>query len=71
MHILKLNDHEENYESIEKTVKFYQSYEAFSKLTNEPESILKIQLEPGTLILIDNFRVFHGRTAFNVIFKRF
>uniref|UniRef100_A0A914CN12 TauD/TfdA-like domain-containing protein n=1 Tax=Acrobeloides nanus TaxID=290746 RepID=A0A914CN12_9BILA len=46
------------------TVKFYEAYEKFSQLCNAPEAAIKIALKPGTVIFIDNYRVFHSRTEF-------
>lgn len=66
MRKLKLGDRDETNKITEDVVKFYQAYETFSKLINSSENLIKVELKPGTLILIDNFRVLHGRTYFKV-----
>ena len=42
-------------------------YRALCDLTNiilSDRFLLKMKLEPGTVLIIDNWRVLHGRTAF-------
>ncbi|GAB6029753.1 hypothetical protein CHUAL_005468 [Chamberlinius hualienensis] len=44
---------------------FYHSIETWkSELTNE-EHIHWLQLKPGSVLLTDNWRIFHGRSSFN------
>lgn len=45
-------------------VGFYEAYEAFSKFVHNPENAIKISLQPGTVIFVDNYRVLHARTSF-------
>ncbi|CAJ0574774.1 unnamed protein product, partial [Mesorhabditis spiculigera] len=51
-------------EDAEKVVEFYRAYEAYSLLTLSPSRSLRISLQPGTVIFIDNFRLLHARTEF-------
>lgn len=51
-------------ENLEKTVEFYEAYEKFSQIINSPHQALRVMLQPGTVVFLDNFRVLHGRTAF-------
>jgi len=43
---------------------FYKSYSAFTKELYKPSNSITLRLEPGTLLLIDNWRVLHGRNSF-------
>jgi gamma-butyrobetaine dioxygenase len=43
---------------------FYQAYRQFARLLRDPRFETRIRLEPGHLVLFDNRRVLHGRTAF-------
>ncbi|CAJ0557942.1 unnamed protein product, partial [Mesorhabditis spiculigera] len=51
-------------EDAEKVVEFYRAYEAYSLLTLSPSRSLRISLQPGTVIFIDNFRLLHARAEF-------
>ncbi|XP_065225341.1 trimethyllysine dioxygenase, mitochondrial isoform X2 [Planococcus citri] len=42
----------------------YQSVKRFRDIVNEKNYQWKLQLTPGTVIFINNWRVLHGRTAF-------
>jgi gamma-butyrobetaine dioxygenase len=44
---------------------FYQAYRQFARLLRDPRFEARIRLEPGDLVLLDNRRVLHGRTAFS------
>jgi alpha-ketoglutarate-dependent taurine dioxygenase len=44
--------------------KFYAAYGQLARLLNEAEKSVVCRLQPGDLVLIDNTRVLHGRTAF-------
>ena len=43
---------------------FYQAYRAFSELIADSSYQAILKLEPGDLIMFDNRRVMHGRTAY-------
>lgn len=47
-----------------KVIKFYEAYEAFARLCSDAKSHVRISLQPGTVVFIDNFRVLHARTEF-------
>ena len=44
--------------------KFYAAYGQLARLLNEAARSVVCRLQPGDLVLIDNTRVLHGRTAF-------
>ncbi|CAK5099039.1 unnamed protein product [Meloidogyne enterolobii] len=62
----KLNEEmEENVsKSLEETVLFYEAYQRFARILNEPGQQVQIMLKPGNVLFIDNFRILHGRKAF-------
>lgn len=43
---------------------FYQAYIAFSHYLKNPDYQYHFRLEPGDCLLMQNFRILHGRTAF-------
>ncbi|GFO15317.1 trimethyllysine dioxygenase, mitochondrial [Plakobranchus ocellatus] len=43
---------------------FYAAYQKISQVISSPASQLWFQLSPGTVLLVDNWRVMHGRSAF-------
>jgi gamma-butyrobetaine hydroxylase len=45
--------------------KFYAAYGQLARLLNEAARSVVCRLHPGDLVLIDNTRVLHGRTAFS------
>src|SRR5262249_39329681 len=50
--------------NIEEVSAWYDAYFALLAVINERESQVVFRLEPGDLVLFDNERVLHGRTAF-------
>jgi trimethyllysine dioxygenase len=50
--------------SLEKMKKFYKAIYLFMKLLRSPTNIYQFSLKPGTLLIINNQRVLHGRRAF-------
>ncbi|KAI8770578.1 trimethyllysine dioxygenase, mitochondrial, partial [Biomphalaria glabrata] len=44
---------------------FYSAYDKLSKIISNKENELRIKLNPGTVLLIDNWRVLHGRSSFD------
>ncbi|GAC1460851.1 MAG: gamma-butyrobetaine dioxygenase [Steroidobacteraceae bacterium] len=47
------------------TRRFYSAYRHFAALMREPRFQLRTRLDPGNLVVFDNQRVLHGRTAFS------
>lgn len=43
---------------------FYRALSRFHALANDPELELAFRLEPGTVLLFDNWRTLHGRRAY-------
>lgn len=43
---------------------FYNSFRKFLQLTRDPENVYECKLNPGTVVIFDNWRVFHGRKAY-------
>ncbi|KAF5392276.1 hypothetical protein D9757_001559 [Collybiopsis confluens] len=43
---------------------FYNALRTFHSLLTSADSEYRVQLEPGTAVIIDNHRVLHGRSAF-------
>ncbi|MBO1351998.1 MAG: TauD/TfdA family dioxygenase [Hormoscilla sp. GUM202] len=44
---------------------FYEAYRAFSSYLNNPDYQYRFRFESGDCLLVQNFRVLHGRTAFD------
>ena len=42
----------------------YRALACLGRLLEDPRAVLKFKLSPGRLLLVDNWRVLHGRTAF-------
>jgi gamma-butyrobetaine dioxygenase len=49
---------------------FYDAYRRFAELLDDPANAVEITLRPGDLVLFDNRRVLHGRSAFRVTDRR-
>jgi gamma-butyrobetaine dioxygenase len=49
----------------QKAAVFYAAYRRFAALLREPRYQLKFSLRDGDLVLFDNQRILHGRTAFS------
>lgn len=48
----------------EKINSYYRALKKYADLTQSSANQLMMQLSPGTIIMIDNWRVLHGRTEF-------
>ncbi len=48
-----------------KLEKFYKARKLFSSLCESKKFEIKFKMSPGDLIIFDNYRTLHGRTAFN------
>lgn len=44
---------------------FYVARRRMHELSNDPEFQIQFPFKPGTLLMMNNYRLFHGRTAFN------
>ena len=44
---------------------WYRAYRRFAGILREPASELRLRLAPGDLIIMENNRALHGRTAFD------
>jgi gamma-butyrobetaine dioxygenase len=44
---------------------FYEAFQAFEKILNDPDMIFNIRLQPGDCVIFHNRRTLHGRTAFD------
>ena len=44
---------------------FYAARRRMHKLSNAPEFMITFPFRPGTLLMMNNYRLFHGRTAFD------
>ncbi len=44
--------------------RFYRAYQRFALLLREPRFQMHLRLRPGDLVVFDNQRILHGRTAF-------
>lgn len=43
---------------------FYEALSLFSDIANDPKNCLEIPPQPGTIYLVDNWRLLHARKAF-------
>jgi gamma-butyrobetaine dioxygenase len=43
---------------------WYEAYFTLLELLESPEAQVRFRLEPGDLVVLDNLRVLHARTAF-------
>lgn len=43
---------------------FYEAYDKLSQIIVDPSNEIRVKLKPGSVLLIDNWRVMHGRSAF-------
>lgn len=48
---------------------FYEAYRLLGEEINKEENQFWLKLQPGTVLLIDNWRVLHGRSAFTGLRK--
>jgi len=49
----------------EKLTLFYNARRRMHQLSNDPAFKIKFPFKPGTLLMMNNYRLFHGRTAFD------
>jgi gamma-butyrobetaine dioxygenase len=53
-----------------KVLPFYEAYRAFHRLLTSPQMMLQFRLGPGDLVIMDNRRVLHGRSAYSSTGRR-
>ena len=51
--------------SLENTRRYHQARQRLGQLFQDPANEIRFQLESGELMMFDNTRVLHGRTAFD------
>ena len=44
---------------------FYEGRRRLNQMANSPEYMISFPFRPGTLLMMDNYRLLHGRTAFD------
>ena len=44
---------------------FYNALLQFLKYVYHPDNLIQLKIEPGSIVAIDNHRIFHGRTAYD------
>ena len=44
--------------------RYYEAYQRFGRMLEEPRYRIQFKLEPGGLFIVDNLRVLHGRTGY-------
>ena len=49
----------------ETQLSLYTAYRAFAEMLHSQAFVLRFRLAPGELLVIDNWRILHGRTAFD------
>lgn len=65
MRTLRIDDiRGDDQKALEECVLFYNAYQHFAQLINQPEGQVKLWMRPGSILFIDNFRVLHGREHF-------
>lgn len=52
------------FQSEAESAEFYRAYHKFAKLMDDAKFSFEVRLEPGTFLVIDNWRVTHGRRPF-------
>jgi len=53
------------YQDPEKLEEFYAAKRIMHQMINSEEYILKFHLQPGDLLIMNNYRTLHGRTSYN------
>ena len=49
----------------EHTIRYYQAIKRLAKIIKDEKNEFWIKLKKGQILLIDNFRVLHGRSSFS------
>ena len=53
------------YQDPEKLEEFYAAKRIMHEMINSEKYILKFHLQPGDLLIMNNYRTLHGRTSYN------
>jgi gamma-butyrobetaine dioxygenase len=53
------------YQSPDKLAKYYEAKRIFHKMINSEKYLINFRLPSGGLLIMDNYRLLHGRTSFN------
>ena len=61
---LRFNNHDRCPIPVADIDEFYYHYTKLGQIIESGEINFQRRLPPGTVLLVDNFRVMHGRTAF-------
>eukprot|EP00057_Strongylocentrotus_purpuratus_P032980 XP_789628.3 PREDICTED: trimethyllysine dioxygenase, mitochondrial isoform X1 [Strongylocentrotus purpuratus] len=64
---IRFNPHDRStlsYTSYEDAEKFYAAYRTFGRIIESPESKFLTKLQPGRMVVFDNWRLLHGRAGF-------
>ena len=65
--VSRFNPHDRctfSYVSYEDAERFYAAYRALGRIIDSPENEFKTKLQPGRMVLFDNWRLLHGRAVF-------
>ncbi len=49
---------------------YYEAYQSFAQILDDPAYQLRFKLKPGDLFIVDNQRVLHGRSSYSTTGKR-
>ena len=52
--------------SVKEAQEFYEAFLEFAKLIKDPKNVIEIKMKAGDMYVLDNRRVLHGRTAFEI-----
>ena len=50
---------------LEKMAEFYTALETLTRIIEDASNEVWIKLEPGTILILDNWRILHGRSSFS------
>jgi gamma-butyrobetaine dioxygenase len=53
------------YQSPDKLAKYYEAKRIFHGMINSDKYLINFRLPAGGLLIMDNYRLLHGRTSFN------
>ncbi len=53
------------YQKPEQLERFYESKRLMHEMINSDKYVLKFHLDPGSLLIMNNYRTLHGRTSYN------
>ena len=52
--------------SVKEAQEFYEAFLEFAKLIKDPKNVIEIKFKAGDMFALNNRRVLHGRTAFEM-----